>query len=53
MGVEPIELSERNQELIKDYRGGMSFVDLVSKYRITSQRIYQIIKSVKKNDLEN
>lgn len=46
MAQEPQENVERNKELYSDYKSGMSFVDLVVKYRISSQRIYQIIKKI-------
>ena len=35
---------ERNNDFIKDYQNGMSTVDLVIKYRITTQRMDQIRK---------
>lgn len=39
------EQIERNASLVSDYKSGeFSIVDLVVKYRITSQRIYQILK---------
>jgi len=44
MGLEPQENTKRNSDLYKDYKSGLNFVELVSKYRISSQRIYQIIK---------
>jgi Mor family transcriptional regulator len=44
MGMVPEEKKDRNADLLKDYKSGMNFVDLVSKYRISSQRIYQIVK---------
>jgi len=39
---------DRNIELIQDYDNGMNIVDLVSKYKITSSRIYQLLKLKKK-----
>lgn len=35
----------RNQELVKDYQGGMSVVRMVNKYGISSKRIYAILKN--------
>jgi Mor family transcriptional regulator len=49
MGMEPKEKTERNRKVVEDYNNGLSFVELVSKYRITSQRIYQIIKAANRN----
>lgn len=48
MGVKPKEKTHRNDRLYKDYKSGLSFVDLVSKYKISSQRIYQIVDSINK-----
>ncbi len=42
------EKVERNQELLNDYAQGMFIVDMVAKYRISSTRIYKILKSAKK-----
>lgn len=47
MGLEPQEKKERNGQIMKDYQAGMNFVELVSKYKITSQRIWQIIQKEK------
>jgi Mor family transcriptional regulator len=44
MGQPSQEETKRNTELYKDYKSGkFSTVDLVSKYRISSARIYKII----------
>lgn len=51
MGTAPKEKTERNQQLIADYESGMGTVKLVSKYRITPQRIYQIVKSFRGDGL--
>ena len=48
MGLEPKEEKERNQAIYNDYKSGASYVDMVSKYRISSQRIWQIIKKQEK-----
>ena len=43
------EQTTRNASLVKDYNSKkFSIVDLVSKYQITSQRIYQIINREQK-----
>ena len=47
MGMEPEEKKNRNQKIAEDYKNGMNFVELVSKYQITSQRIWQILKKSK------
>jgi Mor family transcriptional regulator len=39
----PLERAQRNKKLYEDYCNGMNQVQLVSKYRITPGRIYQII----------
>lgn len=45
MGKPSEEETKRNVELLKDYKSGnFSQVDLVSKYQISTARIYQIIK---------
>ena len=46
-GVVTPEKTERNQELIADYNGGMKYVDLVVKYDINTARIFEILKSHK------
>lgn len=46
MGFEPIEQSERNQALYKDYKRGMGTVELITKYKVSNTRIYQIIKKI-------
>ena len=48
MTKEPQEKKDRNKELARDYKTGMSMVELVTKYQITPQRIYKIILSNKK-----
>jgi len=42
---------DRNIAIIKDYESGMNVVNLVSKYKITSTRIYQLLKL--KNKIKN
>lgn len=44
------ESAERNQALYNDYKTGMEYVDLVAKYRISSQRVWQIIKRIEKKE---
>ena len=48
MGTPSPEETGRNKNLIEDY-GSKNFtmVELVSKYQITSSRIYQIVKRAK------
>ena len=36
--------TERNESLIKDYNKGASIVSMVSKYQISSTRIYKLLK---------
>jgi len=49
MGLPSPTETKRNKLLIRDYKSGkFSIVDLVSKYRISSARIYQIINREKK-----
>ena len=51
MGNEPQEQIERNIAIYNDFKTGMNYVDLVAKYRISSQRLWQIIKrEEKRND---
>ena len=38
------EETERNKAVYNDFKQGISMIDLVVKYRISSQRIWQIIK---------
>lgn len=40
----PAPNMDRNLELIKDYNQGMSIVSMVGKYRISSARIYKLLK---------
>lgn len=47
MAEQTPEKSDRNKALIEDYLTGTSFIRLVSKYKINSARIYQILKSHK------
>jgi Mor family transcriptional regulator len=42
--------TKRNESIYKDFKHNMSYVDMVSKYRISSQRIWQIIKRAEKED---
>jgi len=44
MNNAPVEKVERNRELKADYEKGMSIIDLIVKYRITSTRIYQLLR---------
>lgn len=54
MGKPSLEEKDRNQKLVKDYKSGeFLMVDLVSKYRISSARIYQIINREKKRTQGN
>jgi hypothetical protein len=36
--------SERNAAMIADRRAGMKLADILKKYKITRQRVYQILK---------
>ena len=45
--------AERNKQLYQDYGKKMSLVDLVSKYRITIPRIYNVINIMKREEREN
>jgi Mor family transcriptional regulator len=47
MGLQPAENKERNIALYNDFTNGMFVVDLVKKYQLSSQRIYQIVKRYK------
>ena len=48
LGVSPTnKLTERNNALFLDYLNGTSFIDLVIKYRVSTQRITAIIKNVR------
>jgi Mor family transcriptional regulator len=51
MGTAPLPKTDRNQNLLNDHRAGLGIVRLVSKYRITPQRIYQIIKANKEHEV--
>jgi Mor family transcriptional regulator len=44
MGKVPEEEKERNKAIYNDFKSGLSYVDLVAKYRISTQRVWQIIK---------
>ena len=37
----------RNESVYNDFKSGMSYVDMVAKYRVSSQRIWQIIQREK------
>jgi Mor family transcriptional regulator len=47
MGLQPAEDKERNKNLYTDYDNGVMVIDLIKKYQISSQRIYQIVKRYK------
>jgi Mor family transcriptional regulator len=38
--------TERNKQIYKDWKSGMLGVDMVAKYRISSQAIYNIVKRI-------
>jgi Mor family transcriptional regulator len=44
----PNAKTERNLEIYKDYQDGMLGVDMVVKYRISTQAIHKIIERVKR-----
>jgi Mor family transcriptional regulator len=44
--VNGLEYTERNNELYKDFKNGMQLFDLAAKYRITTNRLYMIIKKM-------
>ncbi len=44
--------TERNKELYTDFKCGMSYIDLVAKYRISSQRVWQIVKREEKMEAQ-
>lgn len=56
MGKPSPEESERNLALYNDYKmfvkgdHSMTIVDLVAKYRISSQRVWQIIHKMEKKE---
>jgi Mor family transcriptional regulator len=50
MGKVPEEETVRNQQIYKDFKSGASYVYLVSKYRISSQRVWQIVKREEKRN---
>ena len=39
--------TERNESIYKDYKAGLSSVELVKKYGITQTRIFKIIQRFK------
>jgi len=43
------ERRERNEQLIRDYINDMSIVEMVGKYKISWQRITQILKKYRRN----
>jgi Mor family transcriptional regulator len=48
MGKVPKEEKTRNAALVKDYQSRkFTMVQLISKYQITSTRIYEIVKKYK------
>lgn len=52
-GVPALEQKERNQSLFDDYNSKkFSIVDLVSKYQISSARIYELIAILKKKKVK-
>ena len=38
----------RNEAVYNDFKSGMSYVDMVHKYQISSQRLWQIVKREEK-----
>ena len=42
-GRGPQPLTERNEKLAKDYKDGKPMFDIVSKYKISPKRIYEIL----------
>jgi len=34
----------RNQSIYNDFKAGVSYIDMVHKYQLSSQRLWQIIK---------
>lgn len=44
----PTPKVKRNKQVYNDWKNGMSAVDMVAKYRITSTRIYKIVENEKK-----
>jgi Mor family transcriptional regulator len=34
----------RNQSIYNDFKSGVSYIDMVHKYQLSSQRLWQIIK---------
>jgi Mor family transcriptional regulator len=51
MGVAPLPKTERNKKIIADHSKGLGVLELVLKYQITPQRIYQIIAKAKTNPI--
>lgn len=43
-----VEKKERNLSLFRDWLGGMTQIEMVKKYNITTVRIYQILLYMKK-----
>jgi Mor family transcriptional regulator len=48
MGTPAPEETERNLAIYNDHKSGMSGVELVKKYGITSQRIHAIVRRERK-----
>ena len=45
----PEKYEKRNEELYTDKKNGMSSVELVKKYGITMQRVYEIMQRMERN----
>ena len=45
--------TKRNKRLYNDWKKGMSVVDMVAKYRISSAAIYAIINRLKEKGVDN
>lgn len=44
------EKRERNEQIVRDYLNDMPITDLVVKYRISSSRIYEILRRYRQED---
>jgi Mor family transcriptional regulator len=47
---EDAEKTSRNRDLYRDYKKGMSILDIQIKYYVSSVRVYQIINIMKKKE---
>lgn len=50
---DPEFYEQRNKELVRDKEKGLSNVELVKKYGISQQRIQQIVKKERDNNVTN